>query len=150
MALQRYEPRSSVLRQFNDEISRLFDRPWDEFGNLAGLAAGWTPAVDLRETDDSYEIEAEVPGLDPQDIDITAENGVLTIQGERREERNKTEDNNGARHIERAYGSFVRRFSLPDMGDGEKDIDARVDKGVLKLSVKKRESSKPKRIKVKG
>jgi len=147
MALQRYEP-NSLLQQFNSEINRLFGRDWGDFGDYPALSsAQWVPAVDVHETPDEYRIEADVPGIDPKDIDVTLENGVLTLKGERRAERSTEEG--GARHIERSYGSFVRRFALPDTADAD-NVEARADNGVLRLTIKKKAESKPRRIEVKS
>lgn len=148
MALQRYEP-SSLLQQFNSEINRLFGQGWNDYEDFPALSnAQWVPAVDVRETEDEYRIEADVPGIDPKDIEVTLENGVLTLKGERRTEQSTEEKNGGARHLERSYGVFVRRFALPDTADAE-NVEAKADKGVLRLTVKKKAESKPRRIEVK-
>lgn len=147
MAIQRYEP-NSVLQQFNNEINRLFGRGWNDLGDFPALSsAQWVPAVDVHENENEYRIEADVPGIDPKDIEITLENGVLTLKGERQSEQ--TQENGGARHVERSYGSFVRRFALPDTADAE-NVEARADNGVLRLTIKKKAESKPRRIKVKS
>lgn len=147
MAVQRYEP-NSLLRRFQNEIDQMFDRDWRGYGDYPALStAQWVPAVDIEETNEEYRIAADVPGMNAEDIDVTFENGVLTLQGERKSER--TTEDNGARHVERSYGSFVRRFSLPDTADVD-NIDAKVDKGVLHLSIKKKAESKPRKIEVKG
>lgn len=148
MSLQRYQPvnpRNSVLHQFNDEIARLFSRDFDDYPALSN--AQWVPAVDVNETEDTYLIEADVPGMAPDDIEVTLEKGVLTLKGERKSE--KTTDDKGARHVERSFGRFVRRFSLPDTADAD-GIDARVDQGVLRLTIKKKAESKPRRIEIKS
>lgn len=148
MALQRYEP-SSLLQQFNSEINRLFGRDWGDFDDFPALSsAQWVPAVDVRETPDEYRIEADVPGIDPKDIEVTLENGVLTLKGERRTEQS-TDENGGARHLERSYGVFVRRFALPDTADAD-NVEAKADNGVLRLTIKKKAESKPRRIEVKA
>lgn len=144
MSLQRYQP-NSLLGQFNNEINRLFARDFDDFPALSN--AQWVPAVDVHETEDTYLIEADVPGIDPDNIEVTLERGVLTLKGERKAEHEVSEK--GARHVERSYGSFVRRFSLPDTADAE-NIDARAEKGVLRLTIRKKAESKPRRIEVKS
>jgi len=144
MSLQRYQS-NSLLNQFNNEINRLFARDFDDFPALSN--SQWVPAVDVNETEDTYLIEADVPGISPDDIEVTLERGVLTLKGERQAEKNVEEK--GARHIERSYGSFVRRFSLPDTADAE-NIDARAEQGVLRLTIKKKAESKPRRIEVKS
>lgn len=142
MALVRYQP-SNLLQQFNNEINRMFLRDGADFPTLAG--GQWAPAVDVRETEDAYYIEAEVPGINPEDIEVTLDKGVLKLRGERQE---ANQENDGTlRHIERSYGRFVRRFTLPDSADGD-SIEARADHGVLKLVIGKKTASQPRRIEV--
>jgi HSP20 family protein len=148
MAIQRYQNRfepSSLLAQFNDEINRMFVQDNNAFPALSGGA--WTPNVDIRETGDAYHIEAEVPGVDPQAIEVTLDKGVLTLKGERKEE--KSGENGQARYRERRFGSFVRRFSLPETAD-EDNIDARAEHGVLRLTINKKATSEPRRITVRS
>lgn len=145
MALQRYQP-NSLLQRFHNEIENMFDRDWGDFPALS--TAQWVPAVDVEESEDAYRIHADVPGMDPNDIDITLENGVLTLKGERKEEKS-SDNEQGARHVERSYGAFVRRFALPDIADAE-NIDARVEKGVLRLTIAKKAESKPRKIQIKA
>lgn len=147
MALQRYEP-NSLLRRFQNEIDQMFDRDWNGYGDFPALSTSqWVPAVDVEETEEAYSISADVPGMKPEDIDVTFENGVLTLQGERKAEH--ASDDKHARRVERSYGVFVRRFSLPDAADAD-NIDARVDQGVLRLTIKKKAESKPRKIEVQG
>jgi len=142
--LRSQEP-GSLLRQFTSEIDRLFDQGWPTVdGGIQGMSE-WSPAVDIREEEDHYAIQADVPGMKPEDLEVTLDNGVLSIRGERREEREA--DQNGARHVERSYGSFIRRFSLPDAANDEQ-VEARMDNGVLNLRIGKREESRPKRIEI--
>lgn len=144
MALVRYQP-NSLLHQFNNEINRMFMRDADDFA--APAAAHWSPAVNVRETGDAYHIEAEVPGIDPAEIEVTLDKGVLTLSGERRD--GGEEDDGSLRHVERSYGRFVRRFTLPDSADGD-TIEARADQGVLKLTIARKAASQPRRIEVQG
>lgn len=144
MAIERYQP-TSLLQQFNNEINRMFTRDESGFPALAG--GQWSPAVDIRETEEAYFIDAEVPGVDPQAIDVTLEKGVLTLQGERSHESD--EEQGQTRYVERSYGRFVRRFSLPETAD-EDNIDARAEHGVLKLTVRKKPQTQPRRIEVQG
>lgn len=147
MALQRYEP-TNVLKQFSDEINQLFGRNASMPGEFPALGnVQWMPDIDVHETEDEYHIKADVPGVDPKDIDITLENNVLTLKGERSTEQAKSEE--GARHVERAYGAFVRQFTLPNTADTE-NVDARADNGVLHLTIKKTSESKPRKIEVKS
>ncbi|HFD79368.1 MAG TPA: Hsp20/alpha crystallin family protein [Gammaproteobacteria bacterium] len=147
MSLVRYEP-MSLLNQLHGEIDRLFDtrlgRYGDE-GNQLAAASDWVPAVDIKEEDDRYVIHADVPGVDPKDIEVSMEDGVLSIKGERQSE-NK-EEREGYKRIERVRGSFFRRFSLPDTADAEA-ISAKSKDGVLEIVIPKQEKVQPKRIKV--
>ena len=144
--LTRYEP-WSAMRQLQNEVSRMFDNV------VAGAEDGsnvvtsrWTPAVDIREDAERFVIDADVPGVEPGDIELTMENGVLTIKGERKLE---TEDEgaNGYRRVERVHGGFYRRFTLPDTADAEA-ISANGRHGVLEVVIPKRAAVQPKRIAV--
>jgi len=110
-------------------------------------ASDWVPAVDIKEDDKHFTITADLPGVDAKDIDVHAENGVLTICGERESE--KKEEREGYKRIERSYGSFFRRFSLPDTADTDK-ISAKADNGVLTVTIPKHAKVLPKKIEVKG
>lgn len=136
-----------LLRQFTSEIDRLFDQGWPASAPGVPSVGEWAPAVDVREEPEEYVIHADVPGIDPKDLEITLENGVLSIRGQRQEET--TNNSNGVRHVERSYGSFVRRFSLPDAASDE-DVDARAEQGVLTLRIRKKDESRPRRIEVKS
>ena len=139
MSLIRYEP-SNLLTQFHDEISRLFDARYNP-------TSEWTPAVDVKETEKTYIIHADLPGVDAKDIDITLEDGVLTIKGERRWE-NKEETENYKR-VERARGTFFRRFALPDTADSD-SVTAKNKDGVLEIVIPKQEKVLPRKIKIQG
>jgi len=144
MAIERYQP-TSFLQQFNNEINRMLTRDANGFPALTG--GQWSPAVDIRETEDAYAIEAEVPGVDPGEIEVTLEKGVLTLKGER--SREAANEQGQTRYVERSYGQFVRRFSLPETAD-EDNIEARAEHGVLKLTVRKKPQTQPRRIEVQG
>lgn len=105
----------------------------------------WAPAVDIKETDEAFTIEAELPGMKKEDVKVTVDDGVLSIQGERKHEE-ETEDKKHHR-IERVYGSFLRRFTLPENVD-ENSIKASFQDGVLTLNLKKAEPKEPKAIEV--
>jgi HSP20 family protein len=115
-------------------------------GQEAITTTEWVPRVDISETDDAYIIKAEIPGVNKEDVKVTAENGVLTISGERKEE--KAENNKKIHRVERLYGTFFRTFVLPDNVD-ESKINAEFKDGVLTLTVPKTEKAKPKSIEVK-
>lgn len=108
--------------------------------------AEWSPLVDITEDDKEYLIKAELPEVKKEDVKVTVENGVLTITGERKFE--KEEKGRKYHRVERAYGTFVRSFTLPDDADANK-VTAEFKDGVLKVSVIKSESAKPKQIEVK-
>ncbi len=136
------------------EIEDMFDRytravGWPRRGLAApesGARADWSPRVDISETEQEFTIKAEIPEVDKNDVKITIDNGVVTLQGERRQE--KEEKGKTFHRVERYYGSFSRSFSLPDNID-ESAAKAAFKDGVLTLQIPKRESSKPKGIEVK-
>lgn len=103
----------------------------------------WSPAVDIRETDDAYLVHAELPGLTKDDIQITLENNILKLTGERRFEKDVNEEQ--FHRIERAYGTFTRAFSLPSRVNGDK-VKANFKDGVLTITVPKVEEAKPRKI----
>lgn len=132
-----------------DRLFRSFERSWPQWPNLArGGAETSLPSLDVHENAKSITIEADLPGLDEKDVSVTLADGVLTIKGERRSER---EEKDGNYHLsERSFGSFMRSLRLPETID-ENDIEARFDKGVLTVvAAKKPEAVKSeKKIEVK-
>lgn len=140
MAITRYEP-FNLLTQLQRELNRY---QGDE-GSSRIATAEWAPAVDIKEEEDRFVIHADIPGVNPEDIDVNMENGVLTIKGEKNTEA-KTEKENYKR-VERIYGSFYRRFSLPETADNNA-ISAKAKNGVLDIVIPKREAVKPKKISV--
>jgi HSP20 family protein len=135
-----YQP-YSLVNQLHNEINRVFGAN-DEAG---AVAADWIPAVDIREDQGRYVLRADLPGIDPKDIEITMENGVLTIRGER---TNEVEAQTHAyRRVERTTGRFFRRFTLPDSADAER-ISATGKHGVLEITIPKHERVQPRRIAV--
>lgn len=141
MAITRYEP-WGLLNQLQKELERAYDVEGGE-GSIA--TAEWAPAVDIKEDEDKFVIQADIPGVKPEEIDINMEDGVITIKGEKETEA-KTE-NEGYKRVERTYGSFYRRFSLPDTADPDA-ISAKSKLGVLEITIPKREAVKPKKINV--
>jgi HSP20 family protein len=145
MAIVRYEP-LNLLNQLQREVNRLFDT--SRFGDeeTGGLTASdWVPAVDIKEEDDCFVIHADLPGVDPKDIEITMEKGVLTLKGQRASE--SKEETEKYKRVERVRGTFLRRFSLPDTVDAEK-ITAKSKDGVLELTVPKGQAAQPRKISV--
>ena len=147
MAIQRYEPTDfwTGLQQQLDELLGSDGRAETEGSNVA--TSQWMPLVDLKEEPDRFLIRADIPGVEPQDIEVSMDNGVLTIRGERAED--KAEERTGYHRIERARGSFYRRFTLPDVAD-EAKIAARSRLGVLEIEVPKKNLVKARKIEIKG
>ena len=147
MSMIHYEPYRMVTR--DGDIGRLFDAfnaflpRYEREDTAAGY--DWSPAVDIKEADGSYTIHADVPGIAPEDIDVSLEDGVLTIRGERKFDREETKD--GYKRVERVRGAFYRRFSLPDTADQEK-VTAKCKDGVLEVVIEKQEKVLPKKITV--
>jgi HSP20 family protein len=107
----------------------------------------WSPTVDIVESKDAYTLHAELPGLEKKDINVSVEDGVLTVSGERKFESKDDKDDN-YRHYERRYGSFTRSFKLPEHVDANR-IKASHKNGVLELSIPKTEAARPRQIEVK-
>lgn len=126
----------------NNDFDRLFN--W-ALGSAPSLS-GWTPAMDVRETSEEYQVIAELPGLTSDDVEVTVENGVLSISGEKKEE---VEEGAGTdRHLyERRYGRFQRNFSLPRSVDAE-NVKANFENGLLRVSLPKAAVAKPRKIKI--
>jgi len=124
------------LRLFQDSVSRLFGEPGSR---------PWTPAVDIFETENDLVLKADLPEVDPKNVDIQIENGTLTLKGSRVFEAEK--NGKGYHRIERSYGSFVRAFSLPETVDPE-NVKADFKNGVLTMTIAKKEVAKPRTIKV--
>jgi len=116
-------------------------------GQEALAMAEWSPLVDVAEDDKEYVISAELPDVNKEDVKVTLENGMLTITGERKFE--KEEKNKKYHRIERSYGSFARSFTLPTDGDAGK-VDAQFKDGMLRVRVAKSEAARPKQIEVKA
>ena len=141
MAITRYEP-WSLLTQLQKELLSSQDDKASE-GLIA--TAEWVPSVDIKEAADKFIIYADIPGVKPEDIDVSMEAGVLTVRG-KKESEVKTEKE-GYKRVERSAGSFYRRFSLPDSANDEA-INAKCKLGVLEIVIPKKEAVKPKRINV--
>lgn len=144
MSLTRHNPWSlfdQLQRELNMPMNK-FDT--DENGNIA--TANWAPAVDIKEDDQAFTLLADIPGVDPDDIEVTMDKGVLTVKGERQSEK-KTEEENYKR-VERQYGVFYRRFTLPDSANPDA-IEATSEHGVLKITIPKQEVAQSRRISVK-
>lgn len=152
MSLNRYpQQRSgSVQPSMPDEFRQLLERFFqtgDSSDESSVVTSQWAPRVDIREDATRFLILADLPGIDPADVEIWMDKGILSIKGERRNET--SEQNDRYSRIERRYGSFHRRFALPDSADPE-GITANGRHGVLEISIPKRPETTPRRIHVGG
>ncbi len=141
--LTRWEPFRGVT-SLQEQVNRLFNDAFERQGEESSLTA-WAPAVDIYETEHELVVKADLPDVDPKDLDIRVENNVLTIRGERKFEKKVNEEN--YLRVERAYGSFARSFTLANSANSDA-IKADYQNGVLTLTIPKREEAKPKQIKV--
>ena len=139
MSLIKWDP-FRELEEVSDRLNRLFARPGARAeGAEKGMAVtDWTPAVDISETDTAYLIKAELPEVKKEDVKVTLDRGMLTIEGERRQE--SEEKNQRFHRIERSYGRCVRSFQVPDGVDTAR-IGARFDNGVLAITLPKSEKT---------
>lgn len=141
------------LTSLQDRLNQLINQPftpfWRAFGSpeQALTASSFVPAVDIYEDEHNIILTAETPGIEEKDLDISLENGVLSISGERKMENEEKQDN--FHRIERSYGRFTRSFTLPPTVDPD-DVKAQFNNGVLKITLAKREEAKPKQIKIEG
>ncbi|MGQ3686367.1 MAG: Hsp20/alpha crystallin family protein [Candidatus Loosdrechtia sp.] len=137
-----------TISSFQNEMNRMLDRFFergDIFGSR-GEAGAWLPAIDLSETADNVIVKAEVPGVDPKEIDISIQGNTLAIKGEKKEE--KEEKGKTFYRMERLCGSFLRSIDLPASVDPNK-VTAEYKNGVLEITLAKKEEVKPKQISVK-
>ena len=141
--IARWEPfrRATSLQ---DQVNRLFSDVLERGTEESSLTA-WAPSVDIYETEHELVVKADLPEVDPKDLDIRVENNILTIRGERKFEKKVNEEN--YLRVERSFGSFARSFTLASTVNPDA-IKAEYQNGVLKLSIPKREEAKPKQIKV--
>ena len=136
------------LEEMENRLSHLFGRAVrrPDGGREEMTVAEWAPVVDIAEDDKEYLITAELPEVKKEEVKVTVDNDVLTMQGERKFE--KEEKGKRYHRIERSYGSFVRSFTIPDDADGGK-INAEFKDGILKVHIAKSEKAKPKSVEVK-
>ncbi len=134
----------NALNQINRELNRFFDdRP---AGHLAD-GANWSPQVDISETEQSFVVTADMPGVKPEDMEISLHQGVLTIRGKRNTDSEVTESNFTRR--ERIRGTFYRQFNLPETAD-EETVSAKSNNGVLEITIPKAQKARPISISVIG
>jgi HSP20 family protein len=147
MAIVRWEPIRDLL-SLQERMNRMFN---EQFRGAQGtddewaLGGSWAPAVDIYEQGNDIVLKAELPGVDPKDVDIRLENNVLSLRGQRKLENEVKRES--YHRVERSYGSFSRSFTLPSVVD-QASIKAEFTDGVLKVVLPKREEAKPKQIEI--
>ncbi|MCW8881779.1 MAG: Hsp20/alpha crystallin family protein [Sedimenticola sp.] len=134
-----------LMRLWQDDLSRGTRTHLAQRDESNVLGGDWTPAIDIKEEEDRYVLHADIPGVEPEKIELSMEDGMLTIKGEKRHE--VTENKEGYKRVERSYGSFYRRFSLPDNTDPEL-IKASGKDGVLEVIIPKVEAKRSKKIEI--
>jgi HSP20 family protein len=149
MAISNWPNLLNQFQQMQQELGRTWERgshahSENDASNIA--TAGWAPAVDIKEKPDHFQIIADIPGVDPKNIKVTMENNMLTIQGERKEEKEEKGEN--YYRAERSVGNFYRRFSLPDTADSQ-NISAKGKHGVLEITIPKTKKSQAQKIDIK-
>ncbi|HJR18651.1 MAG TPA: Hsp20/alpha crystallin family protein [Actinomycetota bacterium] len=145
--LVRWDPFRDLV-SIQDELSRLFGRTYGGSEALRPSAGGvWMPSMDVYETEDKIVAKLELPGIDPNNVDVSVEDSTLTISGAREFSDEVKEES--YHRVERRYGSFTRAIALPQTADTE-NVNANFDKGVLTIEVAKVAKAKPKKIQVKA
>lgn len=144
MSLVHYDPWNG-MRQLQDDINRLFSG-WST-NDSSGVTADWVPNVDINEFEDRFQLFVDVPGVDPKNVEITLESGVLTISGERFLPASGEDETVVRRRTERGSGRFYRRFILPETVDADK-VRATDRHGVLEILIPKQAKALPRKIKV--
>lgn len=147
MSITRYDPFRD-LRSLQEEVNRLFSTNLTRGFGEEGIGRGaWNPSVDIYENKNQIILEAELPGMNRGDFELTVENNVITLRGERNFE--KKDDTDNYHRVERSYGSFTRSFTLPQTVSAE-GATAEYTNGVLRVTLPKREETKARRIEVTG
>jgi HSP20 family protein len=147
MTIVRYD-RFRDLRTLQEEVNRLFSTNLTTGFDDEGIGRGaWAPSVDIYENKDQIVLEAELPGMKQEDFDLSIENNVITLRGERKFE--KTDETDNYHRVERSYGAFTRSFTLPQTVSAE-GATAEYNNGVLRVTLPKREETKSRRIQVTG
>ncbi len=151
--LARWQPITELERWF-DQFDRMFDRmlerffrEWERPWGLERRWTIWSPAVEVVETSDAYIVRAELPGVKPEDIEVTLQDDILTIRGKR--ERSEERKDETIHIVERAYGEFARSLRIPADVKAEA-VEATYKDGILEVRLPKSEESKPRRIEVKA
>lgn len=148
MAITRYTPRNPAFG-LQDEIRQVFDRFFgDDNGDQSNVVTSqWAPRVDIKEEDKRFVIFADIPGVDPRDIEVHMDKGILSLKGERKSESNEAgaDEHGKFTRVERTHGVFYRRFALPDSADAD-GITAHGKHGVLEIVIPKKPDTTPRRI----
>lgn len=144
MAMVRWEPVRDLLT-LQERMNRMLDSSYRGTDEDWALGGSWAPAVDIYEKDGNIVLKAELPGVDPKDVDVRVENNLLTLRGERKFDTEVKRDN--YHRVERSYGSFSRSFTLPNVVDTQ-NIKAEYRDGVLHMTLPKREEAKPRQIQI--
>jgi HSP20 family protein len=144
--VMRWDPFRDLM-SIQNELNRLFGRTYAGDAGLGTSAGAWLPPLDIYETDRSFVVKVELPGVEPDSVDVSIEDNVLTVQGERKFYSEVDEES--FHRVERRYGQFARSLTLPATADAEA-ITASFDKGVLSIEVPKVEQAKPRKITVKA
>ena len=147
MAIMRWVDPFKELSAIHERMNQLFDETFlpARASEAAPAAAMWSPAVDIYESGDEIVVKAEVPGIDRDAVAVEVKDGILTLRGERKFEKEESEEN--YHRIERSYGTFVRSFALPSSTDPDK-VEAALRDGVLEVRIGKKEQAKPRKVKV--
>lgn len=143
MYIAKYDPFKDI-RGLQNEVNRLFS---STFAGREEAFSGWNPKIDIFENADSMVLEAELPGMKQEDFELSFENNVLTLKGERKFEKRDEKDN--YHRVERSYGEFTRSFTLPSTITVE-DARAEFENGILTVTLKKREEVKARKIEITG
>ncbi|MFQ5458618.1 MAG: Hsp20/alpha crystallin family protein [Myxococcota bacterium] len=140
MALTRWDPFRDLL-DMQKEVGRFFN----EDAPILKRASSWAPPVDIHETEDSFELSVELPGVKKEDVTLEVKEGIVSVKGERRQEKDVEEKN--VHRIERRYGSFYRAFNVPSNVDASR-VKAAYKDGVLRITLPKAEEARPRQIEI--
>jgi HSP20 family protein len=135
----------SVMPRLQDEINRLFGTARENESSSA--TATWVPLVDVHEYADRFELYVDLPGVEPEAVDLTLDDGILTVSGDRAQTARKERDELQGRRVERGHGRFHRRFVLPDTVDSER-VNATGSHGVLTITIPKQPKAVPRKIQI--
>ena len=152
--LARYQDPFSIVQQLTHEMDQLFDsffygRPASRHGRHSELRDLWAPEIEVREEENQLRVSVDLPGISKENVKVDIHDGMLTIQGERREERSEGDEKQGYRRSERRYGSFYRNISLPEGTDAE-HAQAQMKEGVLEITLPLTQRARGRRLEIKS